>query len=183
MVVENVSWYAILDKVFISGKIGKMERVYLLLGTNIGDLKENLTTAIDELNKNNIRVIKKSKIYRTKPWGKAEQPDFLNMALEVETSYSPQRLLQKIKEIEEKMKREKTERWGPRIIDIDILFYGTETINEPELTIPHPHFFKRAFAIIPLAEIAPDYIPPSGSKSIREIASGVENEGVAVYSD
>lgn len=173
----------IIDKTGISDKIFKMERIYLLLGTNLGKLKENLMNAIEELSKNGIKILKKSKIYKTKPWGKEDQPDFINMVVEVETGLNPKELLETIKDIERKLKREKTEKWGPRIIDIDILFYGNQIINEPDLTIPHPYFFERPFAIIPMQDIAPDFIPPDYKKSIKEIASGVSYEGIEIYCD
>lgn len=167
----------------ISDRIEKMERAYLLLGTNLGNLKQNLKNALASLEKNDIKILKISKIYRTKPWGKADQPDFLNMAVEVETSFSPQELLKILKGIEQKLKREKNEKWGPRIIDIDILFYGNRRINESDLIIPHPYFFERNFAIIPMADIAPDFIPPGQNKCIKEVKAGVDSEGLEIYCD
>ncbi len=164
-----------------SDRIEKMEKIYLLIGTNIGDLAENLKNALEQLNRNNIKILKKSKIYKTKPWGKTDQPDFLNIAVEVESPFTPEELLKKIKEIEKNMKREPAEKWGPRIIDIDILFYGTRQINQPDLVIPHPQFFNRPFAIIPMAEIAPDFIPPFSRKKVKELISGEMNEGITVY--
>lgn len=158
-----------------------MNKIYLLIGTNIGNLKENLENALDQLNKNNIKIIKKSKIYKTKPWGKTDQPDFLNIAVEVETSFTPEVILKKIKGIEKKMKRKTFEKWGPRIIDIDILFYGSSQINKPDLIIPHPQFFNRPFAIVPLADIAPDFVPPFSQKKVKELISGEMNEGIEVY--
>lgn len=158
-----------------------MEKIYLLIGTNIGNLKENLENALEQLNRNNIKILKKSKIYKTKPWGKADQPDFLNIAVEVESPFTPEVLLKKIKEIEKKMKRKTAQKWGPRIIDIDILFYGSRQINQPDLIIPHPQFFNRPFAIIPMAEIAPEFIPPFSQKKIKELISGEMNERVTVY--
>lgn len=159
----------------------EMERVYLLLGTNLGNLKRNLLRALEELKKNNIKVHKKSKFYKTKPWGKTDQPDFLNMAVEAESPFTPEELLKRIKEIEIKMKRVPTERWGPRIIDIDILFYGKRKIKKSGLEIPHPQFFNRPFAIIPLAEIAPNFIPPNSNKKIKELLNEVTDEGVEIY--
>lgn len=158
-----------------------MEKIYLLIGTNIGNLKENLENAFEQLNSNNIKILKKSRIYKTKPWGKTDQPDFLNIAVEVETPFTPEMLLKKIKEIERKMKRKTLEKWGPRIIDIDILFYGSAQINKPNLIIPHPQFFNRPFAIVPLADIAPDFIPPFSQKKVKELISGEMNEGIEVY--
>ena len=160
-----------------------MEKIFLLLGTNTGNLKENLMIALEELTRNNIKILKRSKIYKTKPWGKVNQPDFLNLAVEVDSPFTPEDLLKKIKEIEKNMKRVSTEKWGPRTIDIDILFYGTRQINEPDLVIPHPQFFNRPFAMIPMAEIAPDFIPPLSSRKISELISGEMNEGIEVYCD
>ncbi|MGQ9464941.1 MAG: 2-amino-4-hydroxy-6-hydroxymethyldihydropteridine diphosphokinase [bacterium] len=158
-----------------------MKQIYLLIGTNIGNLKENLENALDQLNRNNIKIIKRSKIYKTKPWGKTDQPDFLNIAVEVETSFTPEVLLKKIKEIEKEMKRETVEKWGPRIIDIDILFYGSLQINQSDLIIPHSQFFNRQFAIVPLADIAPDFVPPFSQKKVKELISGEMDEGIEVY--
>ncbi|MGQ9664487.1 MAG: 2-amino-4-hydroxy-6-hydroxymethyldihydropteridine diphosphokinase [bacterium] len=158
-----------------------MKQIYLLIGTNIGNLKENLENALDQLNRNNIKIIKRSKIYKTKPWGKTDQPDFLNIAVEVETSFTPEVLLKKIKEIEKEMKRETVEKWGPRIIDIDILFYGSSQINQSDLIIPHSQFFNRQFAIVPLADIAPDFVPPFSQKKVKELISGEMDEGIEVY--
>jgi 2-amino-4-hydroxy-6-hydroxymethyldihydropteridine diphosphokinase len=105
------------------------------------------------------------------------------MAIEVETDLTPDELLQTIKNIEKNLKREKTEKWGPRTIDIDILFYGDRIINKPDLVIPHPYFFERPFALIPMQDIAPDFIPPAYKKSIKELISGASYEGIEIYCD
>ena len=167
-----------LDKEIDSGKIMKMNGIFLLLGTNIGELKTNLLKALDEIKKHKIKILRKSKIYKTKPWGKFAQPDFLNMAMEVECDYSPQVLLKIIKDIEANMGRKKTVRWGPRIIDIDILFYGNETVRQKDLIIPHQEFYNRPFAIKPLAEIAPDFTPPFSKKKIRDYLTDIDHEGI-----
>ncbi len=160
-----------------------MNNVFLLLGTNVGDLQKNLSDALKFMAENQIKILRKSKIYRTRAWGKTDQPDFLNMAVEIECPYSPRELLKLIKEIEVKMGRNETVRWGPRIIDIDILFYDNKMINDSDLIIPHPYFFERSFAIIPLAEIAPDFIPPATTKRIGELRNGVSSEGIEIYCD
>lgn len=160
-----------------------MERAYLLLGVNLGNLEENLKNAIRELTRCGIKILKRSKVYRTKPWGNPNQPDFLNLCLEVEVPYPPDELLGIIKGIEKKMKRTQKERWGPRIIDIDILFYGTQIIDKKDLKIPHPYFFERPFAIIPMAEIAPDFVPPNSSRRIKDLIPGEKNDGIEVYCD
>lgn len=158
----------LLDKGKVSYKLERMENILLLMGTNVGNLRTNLLTALTLLDKNGIRVVKKSKIHRTKPVGYENQPDFLNMALEVECSYKPIELLHILKKIESHMGRKRTRRWGPRIIDIDILFYGDRVMKRKELEIPHRDVFNRSFAIELCAEIAPDFIPPRSKKCIKD---------------
>jgi 2-amino-4-hydroxy-6-hydroxymethyldihydropteridine diphosphokinase len=159
-----------------------MDRIYLLLGTNIGDLEENLLQAMRLIDANGIRILKKSKIYRTKPWGVEDQPDFLNLALEAESGLSAIELMKKLKLIETQMGRKKTEkRWQPRLIDIDILFWGDKIVDHAELEIPHREFFNRPFAMKILSEIAPDFVPPGAKKALREQVTGECDEGVEVY--
>lgn len=161
-----------------------MDGIFLLLGTNRDELKSNLLTALKEMKQSKISIIKKSKIYKTKPWGNINQADFLNMAVEVECDYSPRELLQVVKNIESKMGREKTtKRWGPRIIDIDILFYGNKIVNENDLIIPHKEFYNRPFAIKPLSDISPDFRPPLSNKKIKDYLSEIDNEGIEIYRD
>jgi 2-amino-4-hydroxy-6-hydroxymethyldihydropteridine diphosphokinase len=105
------------------------------------------------------------------------------MVLEAETSYDPRELLGKLKAIESRMGRIAGEKWGPRPIDIDILFYGQRMVNDTDLTIPHPQFYNRPFAIILLGEVAPDYTPPFASKKIKDLLSGASREGIEVYCD
>lgn len=161
-----------------------MGKIFLLLGSNLGDLKENLERAVQAIEARGIEILKKSKIYRTKPWGVSEQPDYLNLALEVETDLSGVELLKVFKEIETKMGREKDRgRWQPRVIDIDILFMGDSVIDRTDLKIPHQEFFNRRFAVKILSEIAPDFRPPGAAKTLREYARGEGDEGIQIYSD
>ncbi len=161
-----------------------MEKIFLLIGTNVGDLKSNLIKAQKHLEKHNIKIIKKSKIYKTKPWGNGNQPDFLNMALEIVCNYKPIGLLHILKKIESSMGRKKTERrWGPRIIDIDILFYGRQIIKRKDLIIPHREFYNRRFAVKILADIAFDFVPPQSDKQIKDYLEGVADEGFEIYCD
>jgi 2-amino-4-hydroxy-6-hydroxymethyldihydropteridine diphosphokinase len=161
-----------------------MEKSYLLLGTNIGDLEENLRRAIKSIAARNIRITKTSKTYRTKPWGVTNQPDYLNVALEVETGLSASELLTVLKSIEESMGRKRgAERWQPRLIDIDIIFWGDHVVEDDDLSIPHREFFNRPFAIKILSEIAPDFIPPGSRKTLQEISIGTNNEGIAIHCD
>jgi 2-amino-4-hydroxy-6-hydroxymethyldihydropteridine diphosphokinase len=135
-------------------------KTFLLLGTNLGDRKKNLTVARNSIELNVGPIIKASNIYRTAAWGKTDQPDFLNQAVEVETELPATRVLKEILEAERLMGRMRSVKWSERLIDIDILFYGNSVVNTPELTIPHPQLPHRRFALVPLAEIAPDFIHP-----------------------
>ncbi|UCD19549.1 MAG: 2-amino-4-hydroxy-6-hydroxymethyldihydropteridine diphosphokinase [candidate division WOR-3 bacterium] len=161
-----------------------MERIYLLLGSNVGNLKENLERAVELIEAHGIEVLKKSKIYKTKPWGVRDQPDFLNMALEVRSGLSAPELLRIFKEIEVEIGREKSAgRWLPRVMDIDILFMDGLVIRQQDLIVPHRDFFNRRFAMRILSEIAPDFKPPGTVKSLSEILSGEPDEGIEVYRD
>lgn len=148
-------------------------RTYIALGTNLGNREENLTTAcrlLEELPSS--RVVKFSSRYPTLPWGMREQPDFLNQVAMVDTRLSARELLQELMEIEKDMGRRRVEKWGPRIIDLDLLLYGDQQIDEPGLTVPHPELTNRAFVLTPLLEIAPDLKLPDG-RYLREILANL----------
>jgi len=146
--------------------------VYLGLGSNMGNRQDNLDRALDFLSQR-LRVEKVSSIYDTEPLGNIEQPRFLNLVCQVYTRLAPVELLTLAKGIEKKMGRVLDKSNTPRPIDIDILFYGDRAIETPELVIPHPRLAERAFALIPLAEIAPDLVHPVSSKTIKELVKGV----------
>lgn len=134
-----------------------MTRAVLGLGGNIGDSRGTMAAALSRLAENPaISVIAVSPLYETPPWGRTDQPPFLNAAALVETSLPARDLLEAILDVERSLGRERTERWGPRIVDIDILFFGDETIDEPRLQVPHPHLHERAFALRPLVDVMPD---------------------------
>lgn len=116
-----------------------------------------------------IKVVKRSSLYETKPWGLKAQPDFINMVVCAETGISPEELLKKLKFIEKKMGRKESKRWGPRLIDIDILFYDDLVIDSPELKIPHPYIKEREFVLLPLSEIEPEFVHPVLKKTVREL--------------
>ena len=160
-----------------------MTEVILHLGTNIGfrDINLELTRIMIS---NHIGIIKtQSQLYNTAAWGIEEQDDFLNQALICETSLIPQELLSQIHLIEAKMGRQRELRWGPRIIDIDIIFYGEEIIENPNLKIPHPQLTNRNFVLIPLLDICPDKVHPVHSQTIRQLAEACEDSGeVSLYS-
>lgn len=135
---------------------GRNSRVFLSLGGNLGDPQKSMAAALGALDAHaHVRVSGVSSLYRTPPWGKLDQPDFLNAAAELSTSLRPQQLLELCLETERKLKRVREERWGPRLIDIDILTFGDRIIQETGLEVPHPRMLDRAFVLAPLAELAP----------------------------
>lgn len=134
-----------------------MVQAYLGLGSNIGDRKQQLLKAIDLIgNIKGIKVTKQSSIYETAPIGYTDQPNFLNLCLEIETELSPQQLLKHCLDIEQQLHRVREIRWGPRTLDIDILLYSDNIIETDNLSIPHPRMQERAFVLIPLNDIASD---------------------------
>lgn len=134
------------------------ERVYLSLGGNLDDPAKTMAAALRMVDADpQTEVAAVSSLYRTPPWGKLDQPDFLNCAAEISTSHSPRELLDLCLEAERKLKRVRQERWGPRLVDIDILAFGDRVIHEAGLEVPHPRLFERAFVLVPLTEIAPNF--------------------------
>lgn len=151
-----------------------MSIAYIGIGSNLGDREENCEKALALLEQKGIKTLKRSSMIETEPWGVREQPKFMNMAVEVTTDMVPTQLLLKLKEVETELGRTETTRWGPRIIDLDILFYNDIVMNSPELEIPHPHMREREFVLIPLSEIAPDKIHPVLKKSVRELLQEIK---------
>lgn len=150
------------------------ESVYIGLGSNLGDRRAHLADAIHYLqNSLNIRVIATSSIMETLPWGHTDQPDFLNGVTEIRTDFSPAELLKFLKEGEQFLGRTPTEKWGPRVIDMDILLFGNRIINDTHLIVPHPEMTRRRFVLDPLLELNPDVIHPiSGKKLLDFITTG-----------
>ncbi len=146
-----------------------MNYAYLLIGGNIGDRIENLRKTRAFIARSCGRILRESAIYETSAWGKTDQADFLNQALRVETELTPTLLLWKILEIEQELGRFRGEKFGPRIIDIDIILYNSEIINLPSLTVPHPHMQNRRFVMAPMAEIAPSIVHPILGKTMAEL--------------
>ncbi len=155
-------------------------KVYLALGSNMGDRRRYLERAIQHLPPP-VRVLKTSTIYETEPWGYEDQPAFLNQVIQGRTTLSPPELLVYLKDIEDHMGREETFRYGPRVIDIDILFYGSRTYEDEMLQIPHPRIAERAFVLIPLAEIAPDLMHPGLGKKVTDLLQDVDQHGVEPF--
>ncbi len=146
-------------------------RVHLGLGSNLGNRAENLRGALRELAADaHIELTALSHAYETAPWGVTDQPAFLNMAAEIETDLSPLELLNVAKEVEARLGRVRTQRWGPRKIDIDIILWGDQTLESDALTLPHPGFRERPFVLIPLAEIAPGAADPVTGKTVADLA-------------
>ena len=146
-----------------------MNQSYLLIGGNLGNRQENLEKAGQLIAANAGQVRKSSSLYETEAWGIHDQPAFLNQVLFVVTKLDPRQLLSTILDIEHQMGRERTQKFGPRSIDIDILFYNNEIMDEPGLTIPHPQLHLRRFTLEPLNEIAPSYFHPVIQKSVSDL--------------
>ncbi|MGH2738955.1 MAG: 2-amino-4-hydroxy-6-hydroxymethyldihydropteridine diphosphokinase [Actinomycetota bacterium] len=142
-----------------------MTRAYIGLGSNLGERLANLSDAVRRLHERGVGFVHSSRVYETQPVGGPPQPDFLNAVIEVETDLKPRALLQACLGAEDAMGRERTEeRWGPRSIDIDILSFGDEQIDEPDLQIPHPRMHERGFVVIPLFELEADPMIAGGGK-------------------
>jgi len=153
------------------------EPIYIALGTNIGDRQRNLLRA-KALLAPEVTILAESSIYVTPPWGYADQPDFLNQVIEVNTLLEPACLLRHLKDIEKQMGRQKLIHNGPRKIDLDILFYGDRVVDEGDLQIPHPRMVGRAFVLVPLAEIAADFVHPILNVRVKDMLIGVDISGV-----
>lgn len=154
--------------------------VFIGLGTNQGDRFYNLRQAVLKLPPK-VVPLKLSSVYETPPWGFLEQPYFLNQVIKAHTRLSPPSLLKYLKHIERRVGRQPTFRYGPRLIDLDILFYDNQIFESSELVIPHPDLHNRAFVLIPLAEIEPDFHHPVLGKTIKELLPAVDSRGIHPY--
>lgn len=152
-------------------------RVYIGLGTNLGEREHNLDQALHLLGQaEGVKLVAASSRYVTRPWGKTEQPDFLNQVAAIETARPARELLQELLRIENEMGRVRTEKWGPRVIDLDLLLFGDQVIDEPELQVPHPFLTERDFVMIPLLEIDPGLILPDGRK-LKKVFNNYDKSG------
>ncbi|MBK7650939.1 MAG: 2-amino-4-hydroxy-6-hydroxymethyldihydropteridine diphosphokinase [Flammeovirgaceae bacterium] len=156
----------------------ELNRTFLLLGSNLGDRVNNLEKAIALIGLHIGVVLKRSSFMKLNPWGKSDQPDFLNMALIIKSSLGPEQILSYALSIEHKMGRSRVEKWGARLIDIDLLYVETEIINSAELTLPHPGIAHRRFVLEPLTEIAPNFIHPVLNKNHIKLLEVYRQTGV-----
>lgn len=143
---------------------------YIGIGSNQGDKHKNCTLAVE-----NIRdcerncPLKHSSFYHTEPWGYSKQDDFINLVIELKTSFSPLELLSFLQGVEKKLGKKKNGKWGPRTIDLDLLLYNDQSLESPQLTIPHPLLHQRGFVLLPLEEIAPQLIHPGFNQTISQL--------------
>ena len=153
-------------------------RAFIGLGSNLDDPAAQIARALGELDSIPAsRLLQRSSLYRSAPWGVVDQPAFVNAVAEVETGLSPRALLQALLSIEQAHGRDRGgERWGPRTLDLDLLAYADLCIDEPGLVVPHPHLAQRAFVLMPLAEIAEDFVV-AGVGRVRELLSRVDHRG------
>ena len=149
---------------------------YILIGGNIGDRFANLLTAKELINKQCGTIIKESSVYQTAAWGLKEQPDFLNQVLILSTTLNPETLMRSLLSVEETMGRKRSIKFGPRIIDLDILLINDFLIESEFLTVPHPALQQRKFALIPLNEVAPDLLHPVENKTINQLLTECNDE-------
>ncbi len=154
--------------------------VYLALGTNLGDRLANLEAARAALSPA-VRLLEASPVYETPPWGMLDQPAFLNQVLKAETDLLPLELLDYLKLLEVSLGRRPGPRYGPRLIDLDILYYDDLILDNPRLTLPHPRMLGRAFVLVPLADLAPELIDPLSGKTVHELLDATSRSGIELY--
>ena len=155
---------------------------FIALGTNLGDRIANLRAALRSLPPD-VEPVTVSRVYETPPWGYADQPAFLNLVIQATTRLSPESLLGKLKELEVQLGREPGFRWGPRLIDLDILFYDNLILDSPPLVLPHKRLHERAFVLVPLADIAPDLIHPVLGKTVRDLLAEVDASQIVLNTE
>jgi len=159
-----------------------MNSAFISIGSNLGDKIGNCKTAIEEIAAF-AKIVKVSSLYETDPVDYEEQPNFINCAAEIRTDFSPHKLLTNLNLIEEKLGRVRTEKWGPRTIDLDIIFYDNQVIKDDNLIIPHPRAHLRRFVLEPICEIAPEFIHPLLKITVTELLNKLEDNKEVVKLD
>ena len=158
-----------------------MPEVLIGLGGNLGDPRAAIEAALAGLSGRGVALTARSRFYRTAPWGVTGQPDFVNLCARAATDLAPEAVLAAALEVEAALGRERRERWGPRLIDVDLLAYDDRRLALPGLTLPHPRLTERAFVLVPLAEIAPDWVV--AGRRVADWAAGIDRAGVAPLPD
>jgi 2-amino-4-hydroxy-6-hydroxymethyldihydropteridine diphosphokinase len=155
-------------------------RAHLGLGANLGDPRRNVLEAIERLAAPEVRLLRRARLYRSPPLGPPGQPDYVNTAVEVETSLSPRQLLEHAKGVERALHRVTTVRWGPRTVDVDLLLYGDRRVDEPDLIIPHRELSRRAFVLAPLADLDPALQVPGLGRTVGSLLGDLAAEASAL---
>jgi 2-amino-4-hydroxy-6-hydroxymethyldihydropteridine diphosphokinase len=153
-------------------------RAYVGLGSNLDDPAAQLRRAFDELAAlDGVHGLRRSRLFRTPPWGRLDQPHFVNAVAELDTTLSPRPLLDRLQALEARFGRARRERWGPRVLDLDLLLHGDAVLDEDGLHVPHPRLHERAFVLVPLAELAPGLVVP-GRGAVSSLLAGVDATGI-----
>lgn len=152
-----------------------MNRVYIAFGSNIGDRHQAVEDALVMIENSGMKIIKQSNLYETEPYGYKDQPQFLNGAIDVETELSCREVLHTLLKIESDIGRVRKFKWGPRIIDLDIIFFNDEIYDEEDLKVPHPDMHNRDFVLGPIGDLCPNYVHPILNKSVSELLENLKN--------
>lgn len=145
------------------------QQALLILGSNLGNRLENLQEACKRLDQKAGRILQKSRVYETQPWGNTDQPEFLNMAVRLETKSTPEELLRAVLQIEKEMGRTRDQKWAPRIIDIDLVMFSDLVIQTPELIVPHPEMHHRNFVLVPCMDVAAGWVHPVFEQTVEDL--------------
>lgn len=154
----------------------KYQNIFLLIGSNLGGRLSNLNRCVDLISTELGSIIKPSSVYETAPWGKSDQPNYLNQAIQIETNFGPAELLGRCLTLEKQLGRERKEKWGARVIDVDLIYFNDRIINSKDLVIPHPRMTERKFVLEPLTEISPNFMHPLLKKTNQELLTDCKDQ-------